>query len=177
MASPQLKCPSCNGPVDLGEIECPHCGVNLKSGESYEARVKRARGKLKHSEGLSGGLYLGVGLAFLLCTVGGYMYQTKMEAAIKERPHFFVGPIEDFQKVEDLVAGGLHDLARDRAKELVEKLEAEAESIRPRDRYARPKSPWARRRRKFDERGARRLLNNLKAKTEFKLNKISERGS
>ncbi len=67
-----LECPSCHGMVTVGEIKCPHCGVNLKSGESFEAQVKRARGKAKHKEIYTGGLYIGIMLAVGLCIFAGY---------------------------------------------------------------------------------------------------------
>lgn len=169
MAEVELKCPSCGRTVQLGDIECPHCGVNLKSGESFAARVKRARGKAKHPEGLTGGIYVGVAIVFLLLSLAGYFYQSRMESVIEEKPELFVHYIEDLQLIEDWEAAGKYADARKKAQELSEQLLNEAARIKPKQAY----DPDAKKE-KWDKRGAKRLLNNLRAKVERKLDELPQ---
>ena len=56
MAKVVLQCPSCGKEVELGEIECKYCGVNLKSGEAYESKVKKGKSKDKHPEHFGAGI-------------------------------------------------------------------------------------------------------------------------
>jgi len=175
MAEVELKCPSCGRVVHLGDIECPHCGVNLKSGETFETRVKRARGKAKHPEGLTGSIYIGVAIVFLLVSLAGYFYQSRMEDVIEEKPELFVERIERIQHIEDLDAAGQYAEAREEAAALAEELKQEAEKIKPEQAYAPDNSgPFSRKRRQWDKRGAKRLLNNLRAKVERKLEQLPQ---
>jgi len=174
MAKQELSCPNCNGKVALGEIICPHCGMNLKSGESFEAQVKRARGKAQHEEAYTGGLYVGIVLAVGLCMFAGYMYQRSMEKVLAERPELFKPHIEQLQYVQDLVAAGDYATARERASALIKQIQETADGIvadvpfrvdQVTESYARP----YRRETKWNKRGAKRLLFNLKAKAEHVL--------
>jgi len=174
MQRPKLQCPSCGGPVRVGDIECKHCGVNLKSGESYEARVKRTRGKLKHHEGLTGGLYIALGLAFVLLTLGGFLYQRRMHKVMRQQPQMFVPGVRELARLDRLAARGEHAVAQQQARDLAQALRDQAESIELEDLYApREKDQWGhpvpkRTERKWDKRGGKALLLNLAAKAESK---------
>ncbi len=174
MQRPELQCPSCGGPVRVGDIECKHCGVNLKSGESFEVRVKRARGKLKHNEGLTGGLYIGLGLAFVLLTLGGFLHQRRVERVLRQRPQMFVPRVQQLARLNRLAASGQRAQARQEALEMARELREEADGMKFEDLYARPErdvwghpvqrkeeAPW-------DKSGGKSLLINLAAKAESK---------
>jgi len=174
MAKQTLSCPNCNGVVALGEIICPHCGVNLKSGESFETQVKRAQGKAKHEEKYTGGLYVGITLAVALFIFAGYMYQRSMEKLLADKPELFKPHIEELQYVQDLVAAGDYATAHERGSALAQKLQEEADGITPETpfRVGDVSNSYVRGYReteKWNRRGAKKLLFNLKAKTEYLL--------
>jgi hypothetical protein len=168
-----LICPSCGSPVSPDDAECPRCGVNIKSGESYETRVRRARGKLRHTEGLVGGLYIALAFIVALSCIGGFSYQARMEHIISQRPDLFREPIQRLQQIDDLIAAGSPVEAREAALALAQELETTADQIQVRSLYAPKTAPprrYARTRREpeYDRRGAKRLLHNLAEKARFR---------
>ncbi len=172
MAKVILSCPGCSGQVELGTIKCPHCGMNLKSGESYEEQIKKAKGKAEHHEGLAAPLLIGFVLVFALFLFAGWKYQSRMEQGIADRSDLFVPIVQEFQNIDDLVAEGKADIARQRAQKLIEQIQKDADSIDVPDPYAREKeSPYrpVRSTKKYDEAGVHSLLLTLKAKAERKL--------
>jgi len=66
----EILCPSCDKPVLVGELQCPHCGVNMRSGETFDTQVKRTRAAAAHSGHIAGTITIGVAL-LLICTLGG----------------------------------------------------------------------------------------------------------
>ncbi|MHC4593158.1 MAG: hypothetical protein ACYS8L_10770 [Planctomycetota bacterium] len=188
MAKVELQCPSCGGLVELGDVECVHCGVNLRSGESYETRVRQARGKGLHPEHFAPGLYMGAAIAFALAVFAGWMYQRAVQKTIQDKPGFFRYPVLRIQELDDLVAAGHiaaakgkpneadyhYNRARKGMEELIHWIDAEDARIRVKDPYS-PETPdrhtW-RVEKKYNKRGAKRLLKNLRAKAEFKLSQI-----
>jgi hypothetical protein len=185
MAKVELECPSCGGTVELGDITCRHCGVNLKSGESYEKQVKRAKGREKKVTAPAGALYIGVLLAFGLVTLSGLMWQKRMEAAIAQRPDLFYEPVplEDgswgesafqrLQRVQDLVDAGKHEEARTVAEALIAWIDEEAEQlyiVRAGDIETRRHYRRDRRQDEDDDSVAiKRMLLTLKAKAQEKI--------
>ena len=179
MAKAQLQCPNCQGVVTLGEVTCPHCGVNLKSGESYETQVKRAKGKVKHQEMYTGGLYAGIVFAVACCIFAGYMYQRAMVSVLTERADLFTPIVQKLQQAQDLADAGQYAEAKKIASELVTKLGEESDSIKPEIPWSpeqtinsyysnqQPKEKW-------DKRGAKRLLDNLQAKAQYLLDDIAK---
>ncbi len=188
MAKVTLKCPACDKDVELGEVECPHCGVNLKSGESYEAKQKKAKGKDQHPEHFAGGIYAGVIVAFTLVVFAGYMYQSMVEKTITRAWDIFEYPVLKQQEVEDLVAIGSHHAAegeptmakekygeaRKAGEDLITYLDAQFQMIRPDDPYAKKRTDRYGRETKpqFNKRIARRLLHNMKLKAQQTLEDI-----
>jgi len=173
-----LQCPSCGGQVELGDIECRHCGMNLKSGESYEEQVKKARGKDQHPERPVAPLVLGAAMLFGLLLLSGWAFQRRMEKAVTTYPGMFTRYIQEFQNIEDLVQAGDYSVARERTEKLINALEKQAESIDVPDPYVKEKEdPWrkttaARKKKKGYEAATRQLLLTLKAKAERRLKEI-----
>ncbi|MHC4479447.1 MAG: zinc ribbon domain-containing protein [Planctomycetota bacterium] len=187
MAKVEMQCPNCGGVVELGDIECVHCGVNLKSGETYETRIKQARGKGLHPEHFIGGIYTAVALGFGLVMFAGFMYQRSTEKVIRQKPGLFDYPVLKMQEIDDLVAFARHDAARGddaearykynqarkRMRELIEWITIEEQSIKAKQAYAPKTQTYGMRREKeFNRKGAKRLLRNLRAKARFKLEQI-----
>ncbi len=177
MAQAELKCPSCGRAVQLGDIECAHCGVNLKSGESFEARVKRARGKAKHPEKVTGGLYLGLAGVFVLMSLAGYFYQRRIENVVEQRPDMFVERIERIQHVHDLIYAERYAEAREEAEALSRELRRAADDIEPPEPFAPADVRQRGRRADWDERAGKGLLHNLATKAERLVEEIPEAGA
>jgi hypothetical protein len=188
MAKVELQCPSCGGQVALGDIECVHCGVNLKSGEAFESRVKQAKGRGFHPEHFAGGLYIGVVTAFVLVMFAGWMYQKAVHKTMQQRPALFSYPVLRMEELDDIVATGhvaaaegqpnvadYHYLqARKHMEALIVWIEKEDQRIKPKDPYAPETSGrhGTRAERKYNKRRAKKVLKSLKAKAEFKLRQI-----
>lgn len=193
MAKVRLQCPSCGSEVELGDIECKNCGVNLKSGETYETRVKQAKGKATHPEQFAGRVYMGVTVAFALCAFAGLMYQRAVEKTIKDRPDLFKYPVLKLEEIDGLVAMGSSardtgdaDVALQRFKrarketeDLISWLVAHDKGIKLEQLYSSESAlqapPGSRRKPEepeYNKRLAKRILQNLKAKAEHKLNEI-----
>ncbi len=170
MAEGELECPNCGAGVSLGSIACPNCGVNLKSGETYETQVQRARGKGRHQELYTGGLYVGIVIAFSLIIFAGYMYQRTMEGVIQEKPGLISYPVQEMAEIRGLIERGEHIAANQRARDLAGELAKAIDSIEVktpfawedsrRPRHGKPRESEA------SKRATRRLLKTLKAKAE-----------
>jgi uncharacterized membrane protein YvbJ len=190
MAKAQLQCPACGSKVQLDDIECKICGINLKSGESFEVKAKKARGKAVHPEHFSGRIYVGVVVAFGMVVFAGLMYQTQVvEKSLAERPDLYQGAVEEFQGIEDLLARGGQEAAsgdakaaaedyrnaRERTQKLRDGLKATADAIRPEEPYAKDdRSPYVygSQEPKYNRTVAKRVLYDLAAKAENELNRI-----
>ena len=185
MGKAQLQCPNCQGAVTLGEVTCPHCGVNLKSGESYETQVKRARGKAKHQEMYTGGLYAGIVFAVALCIFAGYMYQRAMANVLVERADLFTPLVKELQQARDLADAGQAAEARKvlqgdgtPAKPgLIRELQEQADAIKPEVAWSPQETvnsyyTTTQKKEVWDKRGAKRLLFNMQAKAQYILDHL-----
>ena len=179
-----LQCPSCGHEVHLGDIECAHCGVNLKSGEAFETRVKKAKSKEEHPEHFVRGIYFAVVAAFGVILFAGLMYQNLVERTLKQKPDLFGFPVFRMQEIDDLVAvgryyaaqgdarqaGQYYQVARKAAQELLGWIDAQVTSIGLPDPYTadrrRSSEP------EYNEHVARRILRDLRAKAASKLARI-----
>ena len=183
MAKAQLKCPGCQSTVDIGDVECKVCGLNLKSGEALETRVRKAKGKAIHPEHFGGRLYLGVVLAFGLAVFGGYMFQTQaVDVSFVERQDLYWYAVDELQRIGDLVTAGQREAAqgnveaaqkdyqnaRKRADALINWLGRTVDLIRPEDLYGKeaPGSMWNPEP-SYHKRTAIVVLGILKAKAEY----------
>ena len=185
----KLQCPSCHGEVSLGEVECPHCGVNLKSGESYEARVEQAKGKSMHPEHFGGRICLAVAFALTLVLFAGFMWERAVQKVFAAKPDLFKYPVLKLQEIDDMIARGYREQARGEdtvarktfvdarreTEELITWIDEKDESIKPDVPYAkeptRRGSRW-RTETKYNRRLAKRVLKNLKAKAESRLKRM-----
>ncbi len=182
MAKVVLQCPSCGKEVELGEIECKYCGVNLKSGEAYESKVKKGKSKDKHPEHFGAGILLGVAVAFALVTFSGYMYQKLVRETFVQKPDLFKYPVLRMRELGDMVRAGdvllsqgelkrakaKYEEARDATQELVKWLQTEADRIKPEEPYKKQQESryaW-RQAQNYNKRVAKRQLANLKLKAE-----------
>ncbi len=104
--------------------------MNLKSGESFETQVKRAKGKSKHKDIYTGGLYVGSILAVALCVFAGYMYQRKVEGVISGQAEELRPLLEKFQHVRDMADAGQYAQARQAGEDLLKELKAADDAIK-----------------------------------------------
>jgi hypothetical protein len=191
MAESTLNCPSCGTAVGLGDIECPSCGLNLKSGESYESRVKQAKGKAAHPEHFTAPIYGGVLLAAAVILFAGLKWQGTCEESMRQKPEWFDYAVLQMQTVDDLVAEGQYALrdgdreaarqsfeeARTTAQELATWLREMAAAIQPDETEiltGQPKKPkyYGRQEEQYNEKVVKRLLVALQKKAERKLEQI-----
>lgn len=183
MGKDTAGCPNCGEPVEAGDTMCANCGVNLVSGENYEERIKRARGRQKKArEGAPVG---GIGLAVLfgLLLLAGFLYQGRVIKVLRADPEDMSGYIGRLQKVEHLVDRALDAQsvserdrfarrARDRGEALIEELRETADGIEI------EAAPTTDQRDKDDQapkavRKARKtLLYNLASKAEHHLERL-----
>lgn len=184
MAKAKLQCPSCGSKVELGDVECKVCGVNLKSGEAYETRMKQARGKAIHPEHFGGRIAVGVVLAFGLFVFAGLMYQTQMVTrALTERPDLYQYPVSKLQQIDDLIAMGAkaeadgnvqqaqqHYAAATKAADtLIGELTRVDNDIKPEELYSvstGTRRSAYRKEPEYHKRLAKRMLRDLRAKAE-----------
>jgi len=114
MAKKEVKCPSCGKPVPFGDIACKYCGVNLKSGESYESQVKRARGKARHAEHFADTVLVGTVMAFALIVFAGFMHQRRIEKKLmlaEEPPAALSKFVARLSMIDDLASASDKDAA------------------------------------------------------------------
>jgi hypothetical protein len=192
MADVTLKCPSCGEDVGLGDIVCASCGINLKSGEAYETRVKQAKGKAVHPEHFASPVYV-VGLvAAAVFLFAGLKWQQTCEEAMTQQPEWFSYAVLQMRNVDDLVAQGnlalqggdseaarkAFEEARGTAEGLVGWLQQMADSIKPDESEiltGKPKTPRGYATRKetpYDKNVVKRLLVNLQKKAQRKLEQL-----
>lgn len=73
----QYPCPSCGKTVSTNDLKCEFCGVDLKSGESFQTQVGRQKSKARHAEHFADTVLVGVIMLFALLLTGGYLYQRR----------------------------------------------------------------------------------------------------
>lgn len=99
----QLTCPSCGELVEIGATTCPHCGVNVKSGESFEGRVKRARGKARHPEHFAGTVLVSCTVLLGVTLFGGYMYQKRIHKLMVVNPEGLSGYVTGLKILDEMI--------------------------------------------------------------------------
>jgi len=154
---------------------CPHCGLNIRSGESYDAKVRRVKARDIRVERLGAPLLLGLAFMLGLIMLGGYLYQKRAETVIREKQAEFGNYIWRLETIDSLAAAGRIEEAREAAEKLARelkarqaqiKIEAAPTSVQRRDPRRRPKPIRA---------AEKSLLGNLAKKAEFKVRVLSAR--
>ena len=161
--------------MDVGAAECPHCGVNIRSGESYETRVERARTREGPASHVGRNLGFAVTVGFALLILAGFLYQQRAIKVMREGAEQYTGYIAGLQQVEDLIARGEGEQAQQVGQELIEQMRRHEESIevevgRTTDQVHSQERP------KSIRRAEKALLRNLIEKTQYKLSQIPRRG-
>jgi hypothetical protein len=80
------ECPSCGELVDVGAVICNHCGTNLKSGETFESRVRRQKSKARHPEQFADTLLVGGAFVVGLILLTSFIVQNRAVGILKADP-------------------------------------------------------------------------------------------
>jgi hypothetical protein len=82
----EILCPSCDKPVLVGEVQCPHCGVNMRSGETFDTQVKRTQAAAGHTGHVAGTIMLAVALLLGSTLGGGYVLHARTRMLLRTGP-------------------------------------------------------------------------------------------
>lgn len=183
MATDDAGCPNCGEPVKPGDTLCSNCGLNLVSGESYEEKLKRSRGRQKTAkEGTPvGGIALAVTFGLLL--LAGFLYQGRIIKVLRAEPDEFSADVARLQRVEHLVDQALKAetasqrerlarQARNDGEDLIEELRDGAEAIKIEAAPTTDQQKEKDRTPKALRRAKKTFLRNLAAKAEFHLSRL-----
>ena len=171
MGAETASCPNCSGRVTVGDIECPTCGTNLKTGEAYETRVKRAKQKRVHRGALAHGLVFVPTVGFALVLFAGFMFQKSAEQSIRRNADEYAVYVQKLEQVDALAASGEKDRARDMCKALIEELQQTISTIKVEIAYSEDHKKEAQ---EAPHKKARRaFLLNLQRKAEHKLKELA----
>jgi len=180
-----LPCFNCGAPVPVGALVCPKCGVNIKTGESYESRVDRAKAKELHPERYRQGIYAGVTALFFIILLSGFMFQRRNERILTEqsdRLQFTLkamgsAPVHCFRALDEiqrLASTGDAKGARELGNELIQAAEGEIAKV---DRELAQKGrrgdkiTWTE---KWRFSGLKSNLKSVISKAEFTLSSLPE---
>ena len=123
------QCSSCGTDVPVSENECPYCGLNLDTGESFQMRVRKSKQDREHQAvPLSSVLMLPI-IAFALAVFAGYMYQRQAESTLQKSRDLVQPYVEKLRKVDVLTRFGQVEKARELCQQVVENTKSEAESL------------------------------------------------
>ena len=173
MGKEVLKCPNCGAKAAIDVILCPTCGTNIRTGETFDAKVKRARPRLLHPERFMKGVYLGVAVVFALVVLAGFVYQCQIEGALKLKPDEFRGYVSRLEMIDALAKRGEKQEARDVAEKLIKELRDKASKIRIEDAPTTAELNDPKRVPRSIRAAEKALLGNLADKAEVKLEKLS----
>lgn len=168
----EMNCPSCGATISASSLTCGSCGINVRTGEVYEVKVERAKGREPLPERFGAGIGTGLALAFGLVLLSGFLYQRRMEMVIKERLEDFRHDVVRMELVDSLAAAGEITEARALGQELMADLTARADRIKVEAASGtRPKGGEQKRSRGI-RRAEKKLLLNLAKKVQYKLDHL-----
>ncbi|MFP4027069.1 MAG: hypothetical protein ACLFWL_04705 [Candidatus Brocadiia bacterium] len=178
MGTEKVVCPSCGQEVDPEEGVCPNCGVNVRSGETFKTRMKRARGrKTEHTE-IMRNLGFAIVLAFGLIILAGFMYHRRVLKVMSKRQNrrMFSYYTRKMDWLRGLVKAGKVAQARREGKALVKELQQDADAIEielapsteQKEQEREPKS---------HREAKKALLKNMSEKVEHLLSNLPETGN
>jgi hypothetical protein len=90
--------------VNVGDIVCQHCGTNLKSGESFESRVKRQKSKARHAEQFADTMLVGGAFVFGLVLLTCFIIQSRAINVMEEDPRGLRPVVLGIELVDQLTA-------------------------------------------------------------------------
>ena len=172
MGTEERECPSCGQMVDAGSLVCPHCGINVRTGEVYELKVERAKGKEALPEHFGLGMALGLVLAFGLVLLSGFLYQRRTERVIKQQPEQFAGFIIRLEQMDGLAVAGDLAEARELGEELISELTDRVNEFQIEVASGTGQKGRDLRRTRNLRRAEKSLLQNIAKKAQHKLNRL-----
>jgi hypothetical protein len=167
-----LKCPNCGARVAIDVVLCPTCGTNVRTGETFDAKVKKVKPRVLHPEHFMKGVHLGVAIVFALVLFAGYMYQRQIEAALKLKPEEFRGYVSRLEMIDALGNKGAKQEARDVAEKLIKELKDKASQIKMEDAPTTAQLNDPKRVPRSIRAAEKALLGNLADKAEAKREKL-----
>jgi len=126
---PKQKCPNCASEVSPGQLECQYCGTNVKTGETFEMKVKRAEVKGVHAEKYVRHIFAGVAVAFALAILGGFLTQKGTEEFVKKHPMKFRNYAIQMRELDRLIDAGQTVEAAAKGKSLREEIQKHADGL------------------------------------------------
>lgn len=174
MADGKIECPSCGGMVDADAIVCPSCGLNLRTGEAFDEQMKRGRQRRFYRERYSTRIVIGVAIALGVLLFGGYMYQTRLEKAIRKEPDAIRKHVLELHRIDGFLESGNYGQAAERAKQLIAVLEREQKAIRIEVAYGTDRRDREAQARRPHLKAKKALLVNLTRKARHKLKVASQ---
>jgi len=170
--SAELTCPNCGVSVKQSDITCPQCGTNMRTGESYETHMKRARSDELHPEHFAGRLGFVVTILFVLIIMAGFLYQRRVEKVLRDQDMVFADFLRRSDAIDTLIASGKTAEARALGRELIGDLKRADESIIIEDAPTTAQRDDRNLRNKSERKAEKAQLKNLIAKVEYRLEKL-----
>ena len=167
-----MECPNCGATISASALTCGNCGINVRTGEVYEAKVERAKGREALPERFGAGMGASIALAFGLVLLSGFLYQRRTEKAIKERPADFIKYVVRMEQVNDLAAAGEIADARALGQELFADLTTRGDGIRIEAASGTGVRTGEQARSKAIRRAEKKLLRNMAKKVQYRLDRL-----
>ncbi len=189
MSQSVQRCPTCKTEVEKSQVECRVCGMNVKTGESFQDKVKRAKRAETHPEYFHRGILAMVLFGFVIFILAGFMYQRSREKILgreitvikrlRKTIVYFRKHIERLEELDGMVAARKYEDADKAAKTLIKDLNTELGVVREtiKAAYSDDEEGRVEAAKKSERLVAVSLLENIKAKTEHRLDIIKRRGS
>ena len=129
-------CPTCKATIPPGEEECPECGMNVRTGESFEMRKQKAREQVLHPEHYQTHFLLGFLLVFAIVTFIGFMYQRRYDDILEKNATLFADYAAGIEEIDVMLGEDKKAEAVRLGLDLIEEIEKEI--VKTRDDYIIP---------------------------------------
>jgi predicted PilT family ATPase len=144
----------------------------MRSGESFQSRVKRAKGKRHQADNVGRTVGFGLTIVFALVILAGFLYQQRATKVIRDSEREYTDYAARLQRLELLVEEGEYQQARGMGERLIEELNQKAESIKIEVAPTTEQKESGETAPKAIRKAEKRLLQNLAAKAKKKLKGI-----